>query len=54
VVVDAIRPIQKRYFDIINDTKLDDILSQGAERARLIASRKMQKVMKKIGLGRIR
>jgi tryptophanyl-tRNA synthetase len=54
VVVDAIRPIQKRYFDVINDTKLDDILSQGAERARLIASRKMQKVMKKIGLGRIR
>lgn len=54
VVVDAIRPIQKRYFDIINDTKLDDILSQGAERARLIASRKMQKVMKKIGLGRIK
>lgn len=54
IVVDAIRPIQKRYFDIINDTKLDDILNEGAERARLIASRKMQKVMKKIGLGRVR
>ncbi len=54
VVVDAIRPIQQRYFQIINDSKLDDILNQGAERARFIAQRKMQKVYKKIGLGRIK
>jgi len=54
VVVDAIRPIQKKYFEIINDSKLDDILTAGAERARLLASRKLLKVYKKLGLGRIR
>ncbi len=54
VVVDAIRPIQARYFQIINDSKLDEILNQGADRARFIAQRKMQKVYKKIGLGRIK
>ena len=54
IVVDSIRPIQKRYFEIIDDTKLDQILTEGAERARFIAQRKMQKVYKKIGLGRIK
>jgi len=54
VVVDAIRPIQKKYFEIINDSKLDDILTAGAERARLLASRKLLKVYKKLGLGRVR
>lgn len=54
IVVDAIRPIQQKYFEIINDTKLDEILNQGAERAKVIASRKMFKVYKKLGLGRIR
>jgi len=54
IVVDTIRPIQQEYFKIINDAKLDDILTLGAERARFIAQRKMQKVYKKIGLGRIK
>jgi len=54
IVVEAIRPIQQEYFRIINDTKLDDILTAGAERARFVAQRKMQKVYKKIGLGRIK
>jgi tryptophanyl-tRNA synthetase len=54
IVVDTLRPIQRKYFEIINDTKLDDILSQGAERARFIAQRKMNKVFKKVGLGRIK
>ncbi len=54
IVIDAIRPIQQKYFQIINDTKLDDILNQGADRARFVAGRKIQKVYKKIGLGRIK
>lgn len=54
IVVDVIRPIQQKYFEIINDTKLDEILTQGAERARFIAQRKMNKVQKKMGLGRIK
>ena len=54
IVVDVIRPIQQKYFEIINDIKLDEILTQGAERARFIAQRKMNKVQKKMGLGRIK
>jgi tryptophanyl-tRNA synthetase len=54
IVIDAIRPIQQKYFQIINDTKLDDILNQGADRARFVAGRKIRKVYKKIGLGRIK
>ncbi len=54
IVVDVIRPIQARYFQIINDTKLDRILDQGRERALAYASKKMAKVYKKMGLGRIK
>jgi tryptophanyl-tRNA synthetase len=54
VVVDTIRPIQQKYFQIINDFELDGVLNQGAERARFVAQRKLQKVYKKIGLGRIK
>jgi hypothetical protein len=38
----------------MNDSELDEILTAGAERARLLASRKLLKVYKKLGLGRIR
>ncbi|MBN2300634.1 MAG: tryptophan--tRNA ligase [Acholeplasmataceae bacterium] len=54
IVADALRPIQQNYFEYINNPRLDEILSQGAERAQLIASRKIQKVFKKMGLGRIK
>jgi len=54
IVADALRPIQQKYFDIINSPELDEILNRGAERARLIANRKIEKVFKRLGLGRIR
>ncbi|MFH0767009.1 MAG: tryptophan--tRNA ligase, partial [Bacillota bacterium] len=54
IVADALRPIQQKYFEYINNPRLDEILDLGAERARLIASRKVQKVFKKMGLGRIK
>jgi tryptophanyl-tRNA synthetase len=54
IVVDTIRPIQQKYFEIINDSKLDDILTNGANEARFYAERKMRTVFKKIGLGRIK
>ncbi len=54
IVADALRPIQQRYFEFINNPKLDEILDQGAERARLIASRKIEKVFKRLGMGRVR
>lgn len=54
IVVDVLRPIQQKYFEIINDKALDEVLTNGQERASLIASRKMLKVYKKMGLGRIK
>jgi len=54
IVADALRPIQQRYFEYINNPKLDEILDQGAQRARLIASRKIEKVFKRLGMGRVK
>lgn len=54
IVADTLRPIQSKYFEIMNGTELDKILDQGAEKARLVAQRKLVKVYKKLGLGRIR
>lgn len=54
IVTDTLRPIQQKYYQYINSIELDDILDQGAAKARVIASRKIRKVYKKIGLGRIR
>lgn len=54
IVADALRPIQQMYFEYINNPRLDEILDQGAERARLIASRKIEKVFKRLGMGRVR
>ena len=54
IVADALRPIQSKYFKIMNGIELDKILDQGAEKARLVAQRKLVKVYKKLGLGRIR
>ena len=45
-------PIQQRYNELINSKELDHILDEGAEYARLIASRKIQKVYKRMGLSR--
>ncbi|MBN2268723.1 MAG: tryptophan--tRNA ligase [Acholeplasmataceae bacterium] len=54
IVADALRPIQSKYFEIMNGTELDKILDHGAEKARVVAQRKLVKVYKKLGLGRIR
>jgi len=54
IVADTLRPIQQRYFEYINNPELDEILDQGAQRAQVIASRKIQKVFKRLGMGRVR
>lgn len=54
IVVDTIAPIQERYHEIYASTTLDDILDAGAIKAQRLASRKLEKVNKKIGLGRRR
>lgn len=52
VVVDHIRPIQEKYNELIVSKVLDEILDEGAQKARIIAQRKMRRVMMKIGLQR--
>ncbi len=54
IVLDTLRPIQEKYHALINSKELDDILDQGAQKARLIAQRKLQKVNQRLGLGRKR
>lgn len=48
-VVEALKPIQEKYQQLINDSKLDEILNQGRDKAKQIAYKKIQKVYKKIG-----
>ncbi len=54
IVADTIEPIQKRYQALIHDPVLDDILDKGRQRASEIARKKMVKVYKRVGLGRIK
>lgn len=49
-VVDVLKPVQERYNDIINNKDyLDQIASEGAEKARRIAAKVLSKVKRKVG-----
>ena len=52
VVVNFLEPIQNTYNKILKSKELDDILDRGRDRASLVASRKIDKVYHKVGLGR--
>ncbi len=54
VVVKHLAPIQERYYALIESDELDQILDEGAERARLKAGRMLQKMENAMGLGRKR
>ncbi len=54
IVVDAIRPIQEKYKSIIDSKELDDALDKGRDQASFITRRKLSKVYKRLGLGRIK
>jgi tryptophanyl-tRNA synthetase len=54
VVTNAIKPIQEKYFNLIESSELDDILDQGAEKANLVAIKTLKKMEKAMGLGRKR
>lgn len=54
IVADTLKPIQERYHEIINSPYLDEVLDQGRLRASEIARKKMFKVYKRIGLGRVK
>jgi tryptophanyl-tRNA synthetase len=52
VVVNALSPIQETYYELIDSTKLDDILDEGAERANQTANKMLRKMKNAMGLGR--
>ncbi|RST75225.1 tryptophan--tRNA ligase [Siminovitchia acidinfaciens] len=54
VVVQALAPIQERYYELVDSKELDDILDEGAERAKLKANRMLRKMENAMGLGRKR
>ncbi len=51
-VINTIKPIQERYYNLLESEKLDQYLDLGAEKANAVASKMMKKVEKAIGLGR--
>jgi tryptophanyl-tRNA synthetase len=52
VVVNEFKPVQERYYNLIESSKLDDILDQGALKANQVASRTLRKMENAMGLGR--
>ncbi|CAI9386511.1 tryptophan--tRNA ligase [Niallia sp. Sow4_A1] len=54
VVVDALKPIQEKYNELMNSTELDDILDDGAAKANKVAGKMIKKMENAMGLGRKR
>ena len=50
VVGEELEKIQERYHEIMSGSYLDDILEQGAQKARVLARKKLAKVERKIGI----
>lgn len=51
-IVDLLLPIQTRYNELLQSEELDDILDEGAQTARLVANKTLQRMKNGIGLGR--
>lgn len=54
VVVATLKPIQDRYYQLLESTELDDILDHGASKANEVAARMVEKAERAMGLGRKR
>ncbi|ACJ34494.1 tryptophan--tRNA ligase [Anoxybacillus flavithermus] len=54
VIIDALTPIQEKYYELMESSKLDDILDEGAEKANRVANKMLKKMENAIGLGRKR
>lgn len=52
IVVDTIKPIQDKYFELLQSSKLDEVFDQARNEVSIIAKRKLKKVENKVGLGR--
>jgi tryptophanyl-tRNA synthetase len=54
IVANEIAPIQERYYDLMESSKLDDILDHGADKANQAAKKMLAKMENAMGLGRKR
>jgi len=54
VVANFFKPIQEKYYNLLESTELDDILDRGAEKANQVASKTLKKMENAMGLGRKR
>lgn len=52
ILYNEIKPIQEKYYGIINSKYLDEVLDKGRDFARYLADKKIKKVYEKVGLGR--
>ncbi|WP_096911844.1 tryptophan--tRNA ligase [Neobacillus jeddahensis] len=54
VVVNFLKPIQEKYYNLLESSELDRILDEGAEKANQVASKTLKKMENAMGLGRKR
>ncbi|WP_026582725.1 tryptophan--tRNA ligase [Bacillus sp. J33] len=54
VVINTIKPIQEKYYELMESKELDDVLDHGAEKARTVANKMIRKMESAMGLGRKR
>ena len=54
IVYQELKPIQERFYQLVNSKELDNILDKGRERANQVAYKKVMKFNDRIGLGRKR
>ncbi len=54
IVYQELKPIQEKYYQLINSKELDDILDKGRDKANQVAYKKVMKFNDRIGLGRKR
>lgn len=52
-IITELEPIQKRYYELLNSQKLDDILTEGKNKASYLAQKNIKTVLTKMGLLRL-
>ena len=53
-LAEYLRPIQERYHALLASSELDVVLDEGRDQAKRVAYKKIMKVYKRLGLGRIK
>ena len=52
MLVKHLKPIQERYYEILNSKELDEVLTEGDEKASYLARKTLSKMKRKMGIGR--